>query len=112
MASGIVVAVLTLTGAMKFIAYEMEVEAFHRWGYPAWFVIVVGLGELTVAACVLWPRSAFYGGILGVALMLGAITTHLRVPELGLIPVAVPILLLCAFVAWRRRAERWRISRP
>lgn len=107
-ASGLVASVLTLTGSMKFFAYDMEVTAFARWGYPSWFVLVVGMGELVVAGTVLWRRTAFYGAVLGVVLMAGAIVTHLRVPEVGLIPLALIAAALCGFIAWSRRGDRWQ----
>src|SRR5438445_13364326 len=52
------------------------VRDFHRWGYPDWFRIVVGIAELISMVLLLVPRFASYGAGLFIVVMLGAIYTH------------------------------------
>lgn len=97
-------------GLSKLIAAPKLAESFGGWGLPAWTMFVVG-GLEVVGALGLWvPRVQGLAALGLVALMIGAIVTHLRVGE---IPYAlVPLLLsgLTAVLAWMRlgeeRAER------
>ena len=92
-----------MTGMSKLAGSEMLVESFARWGYPGWFIYVVGTAEVTGAVAVLIPRVAAYAGVGLAALMVGAIGTHLLNAEYPqLVPVFV-LLLLSAALAYLRR---------
>jgi uncharacterized membrane protein YphA (DoxX/SURF4 family) len=52
-------------------------EQFVAWGYPAWFRLVVGAGEVLGAIALLVPRVRFIGAAVLTGLMLGAVPTHL-----------------------------------
>lgn len=96
--------VLLLFGAMKFLGGEMVRQEFEQhWGYPAWFAYVTGVLELTAGGLLLVPRVRFHGAILASFIMLGAVVTHLRVPEVGLLPLALVVLGCSAAVAWTLR---------
>lgn len=56
--------------------------AFLAWGYPDWFRYLVGVTEMVGGLLVLWPRVAAYGALLILAVMVGAVVTHIRVGEI------------------------------
>lgn len=52
------------------------IARFEAWGYSPGFAVFIGLVELAGGALVLWPRTAFYGALLLILEMIGAIWTH------------------------------------
>ena len=51
--------------------------AFRHWGYPDWFRITIGVIELTAVALLLLGRTAAFGAILIILVMLGGMATHI-----------------------------------
>jgi len=74
--TALLVMVFVRAGLAKFDPASGWSKAFAHWGYPVWFRVLIGLVELTAAALLLWPRTAAYGAILIVAVMLGGMGTH------------------------------------
>ncbi len=71
-----VAAILGQTLFFKFTyAPETQVIFANRGGRPA--ATIVGLLELCCVVMLLIPRAAFFGGVFAMALMSGAIFTHL-----------------------------------
>src|SRR5437773_10344637 len=64
------------SGWLKVTGNIFWVRDFHRWGYPDWFRIAVGIAELTSTVLLLVPRLAGYGASLFVLVILGATYTH------------------------------------
>ncbi|MFO1535786.1 MAG: DoxX family protein [Thermoplasmatota archaeon] len=81
-------------------------QQFVAWGYPAWARFVVGAAEVAGAIGLLVPATRFYASGSLTLLMLGAITTHLRVGEAAYAPFPLALGLLTATVAWASRPER------
>jgi uncharacterized membrane protein YphA (DoxX/SURF4 family) len=79
------------------------VRDFHRWGYPDWFRMVIGIAELTSLALLLVPRFASYGASLFAAVMLGAIFTHYTHNETSRLPFNLLLLALSLVIAFARR---------
>jgi hypothetical protein len=96
-------AIFAFFGVMKFVLAAMEMSAFEDWGYPGWFGYVVGVWELATAALLVWPKSRYFGAVSGTIIMVGAAVTHLRVPEVGLLPLGLPMLAACVWLAWTTR---------
>lgn len=93
--------VLTLTGFVKLIGLPMMVERFQDWLYPRWFVHFTGAVELVAAGLIAYPRSRQFGALLVMAVMFGAIITHLKYDYSW--TSVVPAILLFAgawFVNW------------
>ncbi len=65
-----------LAGWPKIMPNESMLNRFESWGYSANFTVLIGLLELAAGILVLIPRAAFYGAIVIVVLMLGAVYTH------------------------------------
>jgi uncharacterized membrane protein YphA (DoxX/SURF4 family) len=101
--SVLLAAVYFFVGGMKLAGSQMVAEEFVRYGYPGWFMYVVGAMEVTGAVLLLIPRAARYGAIVLSVVMIGAMYTHLTHQETpnALGPLVLFALLL--FVAASRR---------
>ena len=91
------------SGWLKVTGNIFWVRDFHRWGYPDWFRIVVGIAELTSMVLLLVPRFAAYGTSLFVVVMLGAIYTHATHNESSRLPFNLFLLTLSLIIAFTRR---------
>ena len=91
------------SGWLKVTGNIFWVRDFHRWGYPDWFRIVVGIAELTSMVLLLVPRFAGYGASLFVVVMLGAIYTHATHNESSRLPFNLFLLALSLIIAFTRR---------
>ena len=91
------------SGWLKVTGNIFWVRDFHRWGYPDWFRIVIGISELISTALLLVPRFAGYGASLFAAVMLGAIFTHYTHNETGRLPFNLFLLGLSLIIAFARR---------
>jgi len=74
-----VVMVFLRAGWDKFNDASGWAKAFRFWGYPLWFRILIGVVELGAALLLVWPRTAAYGAVLIIAVMLGGMGTHIFV---------------------------------
>ena len=99
-------AVFLAAAGMKFAAVPFEVEGFARFGYPFWFMYVVG-GLQLLGAMLLWTRGCVALGVALLAvLMVGAVGSHLLAGDPALMPLpALVLLTLLAGVAYVRRSE-------
>ena len=96
-------------GLPKFLPQSGWRERFAGWGYPGWFVFVIG--ALEVAGVIgLWiPRISRAAMALLAVIMVGALLTNLTHPPMGqaLRPI---IFLLLILVLWLLR-ERGVLQR-
>src|SRR5437870_12839161 len=91
------------SGWLKVTGNVFWVRDFHRWGYPDWFRIVVGIAELTSMVLLLVPRFASYGASLFVVVMLGAIYTHATHHESSRLPSNLFLLALSLIITFTRQ---------
>ena len=92
-------------GAAKLAGVPQMVQVFDAVGFGQWFRIVTGVVELAGAVLLLVPATGFFGGLLLLATMVGAVATHLVL--IGGNPVPALVLgALSAFVAWQQRPPR------
>jgi hypothetical protein len=75
----LVAGILLQTLFFKFTGAEESVYIFSRLGMEPWGRIGSGIVELGAAFLLLVPATAPYGAILTMAVMAGAITSHLTV---------------------------------
>src|SRR5262245_53967871 len=64
-------------GLAKFNDSSGWARAFRLWGYPDWFRITIGALELLAAALLIAGRTAAFGAITIIVIMLGGTATHL-----------------------------------
>ena len=85
-----------LIGSMTVAGMKMFVENFRRFGYPQWFRIVTGSLEvfgglgLLIGIWLPWLAALASAGLALV--MLGAVSTHLRIRE-PLQKIALPVVM-------------------
>ncbi|HET6671647.1 MAG TPA: DoxX family protein [Pyrinomonadaceae bacterium] len=91
------------SGWLKVTGNIFWVRDFHRWGYPDWFRLVVGVTELASMALLLVPRLAAYGASLFALVMLGAIFTHYTNNETSRLPFNLLLLALSLVIVFARR---------
>jgi uncharacterized membrane protein YphA (DoxX/SURF4 family) len=90
-------------GLSKFSDTSGWANAFRVWHYPDWFRVTVGIAEVVAAALVLIPRTAFGGGVLIVAVMLGGMGTHVYWGHPGQVTSEIMPLVLGTILAIGRR---------
>jgi uncharacterized membrane protein YphA (DoxX/SURF4 family) len=113
-----VLLVLFLAGGIQKLTQETSaLRDFARWGYPLWFMLVIGAVELSSAILILIPRLAFAGAALICLDMIGAVITTLRFAEddralLSLILLAIAVLISIARWPqfWGRRRFHYAVS--
>lgn len=84
--------------------------AFRHWGYPDWFRITIGVIELSGVALLLLGRTAAFGAILIIVVMLGAMGTHVIYDGGRHLTSEVVPLTLASIVLVLRRAQLHRFS--
>jgi putative oxidoreductase len=92
-------------GGSKLAGAKPTIDAFDKIGIGQWFRILTGSLELIGAIALLIPRLRFYGAVLLLVVMIGAITAHLTV--LGGNPTAAIVLLaFSGTIAYLRRPQK------
>jgi len=72
---------------------------FVNWGYPAWFSPFIGACELFGALMLTLPRRRFLGAVILVAILTGAVTTHIVDHDMLADNFSSPIMLALAVIA-------------
>jgi putative oxidoreductase len=102
--ASILMAVLfVLAGGTKLASMQMHVDQFVHWGYPMWFMYVVGAIEVCGAVALLIPAMRFYGAVLLTCSLAGASITLLRAGEASRLPLTVLLMISAALIAWLTR---------
>mgnify|MGYP000865285897 CR=1 FL=1 len=115
---GVAAAILLQTLYFKFTGAPESVYIFSTLGIEPWGRIGSGLAELIASVLLLMPRTAVYGALLSLAIISGAIASHLTklgialpaVDDHGeLFALAIVVFLCSAAVALMHRGEflRW-----
>ncbi len=104
--TGLLSALYLFAGGTKLMGMQMHVEHFAQWGYPQWFRLFVGAWEVTAAVLLLIPCASFYGAVLLVPAMVGAVYTEWfrGQPVMAVTPAI--LLGLVSLIAYRRRPLR------
>ena len=72
---------------------------FVNWGYPAWFSPFIGACELFGALMLTLPRRRFLGAVILVAILTGAVTTHIVDHDMLADNFSSPIMLVLVVIA-------------
>jgi putative oxidoreductase len=101
--SVILAVIFFLSGAAKLVGLDFEIQAFERWGYPLWFMYLVGVIEVS-GAVVLMIKPLRALAAAGLSLfMIGPVVTHVLHAEWAMMVVALTIMLFAGWVAWQGR---------
>ena len=108
----LLILVFTPQGLAKFSDTSGWAAAFRQWGYPDWFRMLIGALELSAALLLLLGRTAAFGAIIIIVVMLGAWATHL-IFEGGrhMTSEVVPLVLATIVLILRRRQVASALAR-
>ena len=100
----LLVLVFVPQGLSKFDDASGWTRAFRLWGYPDWFRITIGVLELLAALLLIAGRTAAFGAIIIIVVMLGGMATHL-IFEGGrhITSEVVPLVLATIVLVIRRK---------
>ena len=96
----------------KFSAHPEAVYIFTTLGLEPWGRIGIGVMELIASLLILIPRTSWFGALMGLGLMSGAIFFHLT--KLGIVvyhdggklfAMAVGVLICSVVILWANRRE-------
>ena len=96
--------ILLQTLYFKFTGHPESVALFTKLGVEPWGRIGTGVIELVTGILLLIPSIAFYGAILGIGVMAGAIASHLLVLGIqsagdgGLLFTYACIVMACSII--------------
>ena len=96
-------------GGQKFIESSGWSRAFHFWGFPVWFRLLVGTTEIVAALLLLYPRTASLGALMIVIVMLGGMATHVVTGRPKQITSEIVPLTFAAAVYFGRRARMFSL---
>jgi putative oxidoreductase len=84
-------------GGMKLSGNPKMAGNFERWGFPSWFMTLIGAAEVAGAIGLFLPQTGSFAAAGLILVMLGAAGTHLGHKEYGeSAPAFVLMLLLIA----------------
>lgn len=89
-------------GIAKLAGDEMLTEQFIRYGFPLWFMTLVGVGEVVGAVGLLFARTATLAGLGLGGIAVGALVTHFVNDPIGRAIPALVLLMLALGVAYLR----------
>lgn len=94
-----------VAGGKKLLGQEAQIDSFFRWGYPLWFLYLIGAIELGGGICLLIPQVRFFAVLVLSVTMVGAFITHLRAGEMAALPVPLVLVVLLLILAWTMRCS-------
>ena len=89
--SGLVVAMMAMSGVMKFTGSQQLVEGFAHLGWPYKLAVTLGVVELAAALLYAVPQTSVVGAILLTGYLGGAIATHVRIEEPFIVQAGIGI---------------------
>ena len=93
-------------GAGKFLAAEVWVEKFSKWGYPENFYLLIGITELLAAILLFIPKLTKYAAMFLVIIMIGAAITHMIHQEAAeILRPGIFLVLLSALIFLKREKD-------
>lgn len=100
----VLVALFVLAGGGKLAATDQAVHEFQRFGYPPWFMLVIGAIEVGAGLCLLFPSTALFAALALLPIMAGAAWTLWGVGDSVAPPAIVGTLIV--ILAWLRWSTR------
>ena len=86
-----------LSGAAKLVGAEMTAQMFAAFGYPMWFMYVVGAFEALGGILLFSGGRRFIGSLILAVIMVGAVGTHIVHAEYAM---AILPAILFAVLMW------------
>ncbi|PIR89141.1 MAG: hypothetical protein COU07_02835 [Candidatus Harrisonbacteria bacterium CG10_big_fil_rev_8_21_14_0_10_40_38] len=102
---GIVIAVFLMEGITKIFGLDFQIQNFIRWGYPSWFVYIIGFIE-TLSAILLLTKYRNIAVTSLLTVMAGAIFTHVSNGEPQMMGLAILMILFLIISSRIKRAAQ------
>lgn len=103
---GLLVIAFVGAGVVKLIRIEFERSGFLRFGYPLWFMTLIGVVEIVGAMMMIFAVTRAVGALLNAAVMVGAVCSHLRAGDgFGMAMPAFVLLVLLLVIAIANRGR-------
>ncbi len=104
----VVTVLLTLaflgSGIMKLMGVEQSRQGFENWGYPIFFMYLIGLCEVAGAVGLWLRRFSYAAKVCFIILMAGAVLTHLVFDTVkDAVPPIILIILTAVALALHRK---------
>ena len=100
----LLVLIFTPQGWSKFNDTSGWARAFRHWGYPDWFRVTIGVLELSAVTLLILGRTAAFGALIIIVVMLGGMATHVLFDGgRNLTSEVVPLTLGTIVLILRRR---------
>jgi len=93
-------------GIMKLTGAEDLRQGFENWGYPIFFMYIIGICEVAGAIGLWLRRFSFAAKICFIILMAGAVLTHLVFDTFQEAMAPIILIILTAVTLWLHRRER------
>ena len=93
-------------GIMKLTGAEQMSQDFEKWGYPIFFMYVIGLCEVAGAIGFWLRRFSYAAKVCILLLMAGAVLTHLVFDTFQEAMAPIVLIILTAVALWLHRRER------
>jgi len=77
---------LFLSGVMKLVHPPQLAEGFKSLGWPEEYALGLGILEIACAIVYVMPQTSVLGAILMTGYLGGAIATHVRIGQFGIVP--------------------------
>ena len=104
--SSLLTLVFTISALSKLAGAQGWITRFTKYGYPKWFLFLIGTLELLGGMLLLVPRVSMYGAsVLGV-IMIGAAYTHLANGEGLQVLRPMIVMTFLGIVVWLRRTAK------
>ncbi len=98
-----------LQGWRKFDPQGWWAPAFENWGYPTWFMILIGVMEVGGAVLLVIPNIRYIGAMMLTLVMIGAVTTKslhkISIDEILYFISTIATLLLMVGYGFKKRQE-------
>lgn len=95
-----------MTGIMKLTGAEMVKASFEGWGYPIFFMYIIGICEVAGAIGFWLRRFSYVAKVCIILLMAGAVLTHLVFDTFQEAMAPIILIILTAATLWLHRRER------
>ena len=110
--------ILTQTLFYKFSAHVDSVYIFTKVGIEPFGRIGIGILELIAAILILIPRTSWFGAVISIGVISGAILMHLSIIGIEvnndnglLFYLAVTVFILSLFILWNERKNIPSVNR-
>lgn len=108
----IVAVIFSQTFFFKFTGSEESVYIFSALGMEPYGRIATGIAELAAVILILIPRTSYIGALIGLGIMIGAITSHLAVLGIEvqndggtLFMMALIVFICCSLLVYQNKSK-------